>query len=97
MTYQKKFAQMMEIEWTKDDERLEAWCVENGIDPYNLAYRVHAVSQERWDRYVEDLKRYAASPKASTDLGAWLKHVAPPYDYKKNWAVMPNGKICVKD
>ena len=97
MTFQKKRAELRGIEWTSDDEMLDAWCVENGFDPFNLAFRISAESQERWDRYVEDLKRYSASPKASPDLGAWLKHVDPPYDYKKNWAVMPNGKICVKD
>lgn len=95
MTGQRMVADFLEIDWTSEDEELEQWCLHNGFEPIRLAYRVDAASQERWDKYVDDLKRYALECKTQEEFCAWINHVDPPYDFKKNWAVMPNGKICV--
>lgn len=95
MTEQKDFATWAGIEWTADDESLEAWCLEHGFEPSNLTYRVRANNQARWDKYVEDIKTYALSLDDPEELCCWHGRVEPPYDYKKNWALMPNGRVCV--
>ena len=98
MTGQRWAAIFLKIDWTSDDEELEQWCLHNGFEPQRLAYRVDATSQERWNKYAADLKKYALECKTQEEFWDWRKHIDPPYDYKKkNWAVMPNGKICVKD
>lgn len=97
MTVQRKMALFLSKKWTQDDDALENWCLEHDFEPQKLVYRVDAISQERWNKYVADLKKYALECKTQEEFWDWRKHVDPPYDYKKNWAVMPNGKICVKD
>ena len=97
MDWRKARAEFWDIDWTDDDEELEIWCNEHDCLTETLPLRAEASSNERWLKFVSDIKKFALSFHNKEDFCAWIGHVDPPYDYKKNWAVMPNGKICVKD
>ncbi len=95
MSGRKVRAELWDIAWTEDDDELETWCDEHGCAPDTLPLRAEASSEERWHHFVNEIKKFAISLQNNENFCALIKHVVPPYDFKKNWAVMPNGKICV--